>query len=70
MSGSTSGAACCFALSVAYLMTLCRRLSDIGWSKWWVLVIGLPIINLLFVLAPLHLAGKKDSQVEINSRTE
>ena len=33
------------ALGVAYLMTLCRRLSDIGWSKWWVLVIGLPFCS-------------------------
>lgn len=58
------------ALSVAYLMTLCRRLSDIGWSKWWVLVIGLPIINLLFVLLLCIWPGKKDSQVDIHPRTE
>lgn len=47
-----------WALFVIGIMTAARRLADIGASKWWVLLITMPLVNLVFLVF-LHLKGPK-----------
>ncbi len=35
-------------VNIATVMTSCRRLTDMGWSKWCVLIWFVPVFNLLF----------------------
>lgn len=51
-------------LNVANVMTACRRLNDIGWSKWCVLLIFFPIVNILFFIFLCIWPGKKISDEE------
>ena len=47
-----------FAYSVAIFMTVCRRLADMGSSKWWVLICALPLINIVFLFVLLFKNGE------------
>ena len=46
-------------LNVANVMTACRRLNDIGWTKWWVLLVFFPVVNFLFFILLCLWPGKK-----------
>ena len=52
-----------WALFVMGIMTAARRLADIGASKWWVLLITVPLVNLVFLVFLLLKGPKADPAV-------
>ena len=44
---------------VMILMTTVRRLANMGWSRWWVILTSVPIINILFLLILFFWPGRK-----------
>ena len=48
-------------VNIATVMTSCRRLTDMGWSKWCVLIWFVPVFNLLFSILP------KSREIHTNS---
>lgn len=52
-------------LSVATMMTTCRRLTDIGWSKWLWLLVFVPLVNIVLFILLCVLPSKKESLPEV-----
>lgn len=52
-----------WALFVMGIMTAAKRLADIGASKWWVLLITVPLVNLVFLVFLLLKGPKADPAV-------
>ena len=44
---------------VMALMTTVRRLTDMGFSPWWVILSSLPLINIVFLLMLFFWPGQR-----------
>ncbi|WP_443743211.1 DUF805 domain-containing protein [Sutterella sp.] len=47
------------AMSVIGYMTTVRRLADMGWSRWFIVVGAMPLLNFLFLLVLFFWPGRK-----------
>ena len=42
-----------------------HRTQDIGWSKWWVLLTTIPLVNLVYVLVILFVPRRKAELADV-----
>lgn len=48
-----------WGMCIGFIMATVRRLADMGFRAWWVLLLTVPLINIIFVLVLFIWPGRK-----------
>ncbi len=65
--GSGLGMVINIVISILIILWSVHRTQDIGWSKWWCLLMFVPLVGLIFWLVLLFRAGKQTDVAEVFS---